>query len=222
VSRSSIRALEVEGVGEVHELAGCFDGYDIQEHQAVYARLLQEGNTVPVFDCARLTVLNDTDLGSLQKYADAFRARGGGITLVGVPKKIRIVLEMLDLVRLFLAVRDEPVVAPGPARRLAFRLRAPWRHGAAVLSAEGLLDDATLPGELEPLRQGPKDLVLECGGLRVAGARGLELLARASTGLAHAGGSLALLGVSAELRGALERSGLERVFTVVCEDQPVT
>lgn len=219
---SSIRTVEVDGVGEVQELVGAFDGNELGEHQAVYERLLREGRTAPVFDCARLKFINDTDLGALEKYAATFTARGGGITLVGVPKKVRIVLEMLGLLGLFLAVRDEPVVTPSRApRRVRFQLRAPWRHGAAILRAEGVLDDATPAEELAPLRQGPKDLVLECGGLHVASGRGLEHLARAATGLAHIGGSLTLLGASPELRVTIEQSGLERVFSAVCGDAPV-
>jgi anti-anti-sigma regulatory factor len=218
-SAAELRPLQVEGLAEVYEVSGHIGGEACLELSAVVEALLTRGAVAPIFECARLRALTSTGLSMVVKCADALRERGGGLTLVGVPKKVRIVLEMLGLIPSFLAVRDASLVARPPRPlRLEFRLRAAWREGAAVLRAEGLLDDRTRPEELAPLREGPPDIELECGGLRVAGARGLELIGRASTGLAHAGGSLSLFGVSAELQAAIRGEGLERVFKAVREE----
>jgi hypothetical protein len=46
---------------------------------------------------SKIKYVNSTGLGSLVKYADTFKTTGGGMALIKVPAKVKIVIEMLGL-----------------------------------------------------------------------------------------------------------------------------
>ena len=57
-----------------------------------------------VLDCARVRHVTASGLRVLARHAEALRAQGGGLTLVGCPPRMRVCVEMLGLAPLFAAV----------------------------------------------------------------------------------------------------------------------
>lgn len=83
--------------GGVAQLAGAIDGNTILEFQGALDDIQKSGVTKLVLDFSQVKYVNSTGLGSLVKYADTFRQSGGGVALMRVPAKVKIVIEMLGL-----------------------------------------------------------------------------------------------------------------------------
>lgn len=83
--------------GGVVELAGAIDTKTIAEFQKTLDSIQQKGVQKLVLDFSKVKYVNSTGLGALVKYADTFRQVGGGVALMKVPAKVKIVIEMLGL-----------------------------------------------------------------------------------------------------------------------------
>lgn len=83
------------------ELDGSIDASTVHIFQQGLEKARRQGVNKLVLDISRIRYVNSTGLGSLVKYADAFRAAGGGLVLLKVPPKVKIVIEMLGLHEFF-------------------------------------------------------------------------------------------------------------------------
>lgn len=83
------------------ELAGSIDASTVHIFQQELEKARRQGVNKLVLDVSKIKYVNSTGLGSLVKYADAFRAAGGGLVLLKVPPKVKIVIEMLGLHEFF-------------------------------------------------------------------------------------------------------------------------
>lgn len=66
--------------------------------------LLAAGKTQVAIDCAAVRYVNSSGFGVLIKVATALEERGGGLSLLGIPAKVRIVVEMLGIEQVFAVV----------------------------------------------------------------------------------------------------------------------
>lgn len=90
--------------------------------------LLAEGKRRLVVDLSKLKYFSSGNgIATLVKCADALKQRGGGLALVGVPPKVKVVLEMLGLCVFFpiaknldAALEALPVPGPLPPRLMSF------------------------------------------------------------------------------------------------------
>lgn len=60
-----------------------------------------------VLDLAGVRYVNSTGFGLLVKHATRLAERGGGLSLLGVPKKVGIVMEMLGISEVFAATCEK-------------------------------------------------------------------------------------------------------------------
>lgn len=86
----------VQGAGLAH-LAGAIDANTIIEFQQALDDIQSKGVNRLILDFSEVKYVNSTGLGSLVKYADTFKQAGGGVSLMKVPAKVKIVIEMLGL-----------------------------------------------------------------------------------------------------------------------------
>jgi len=83
------------------ELVGSIDASTVHIFQQELEKARRQGVNKLVLDVSKIKYVNSTGLGSLVKYADAFRSAGGGLVLLKVPPKVKIVIEMLGLHEFF-------------------------------------------------------------------------------------------------------------------------
>lgn len=95
---------EQKSLALIH-VAGDMDYPGVQEFQAALDAHLAKGINRLILDLEKVTYIN-TSLGVLVKNADLFRKAGGGLALLNVPAKVKIVLEMLKLDRFFAICKD--------------------------------------------------------------------------------------------------------------------
>ncbi|MCA8925428.1 MAG: STAS domain-containing protein [Planctomycetes bacterium] len=79
------------------EMTGAIDGNTVSNFQEKLEQIKAEGHRRLVLDMSKIKYVNSTGLGSLVKYADSFKQSGGGMALIKVPAKVKIVIEMLGL-----------------------------------------------------------------------------------------------------------------------------
>jgi anti-anti-sigma factor len=83
------------------ELSGSIDASTVDKFQEELQKARKQGVSRLVLDVAGIKYVNSTGLGSLVKFADTFRSAGGGLVLLKVPPKMKIVIEMLGLHEFF-------------------------------------------------------------------------------------------------------------------------
>jgi len=83
------------------ELSGSIDASTVNKFRADLEKARKQGIKKLVLDVSGIKYVNSTGLGILVKYADAFRSAGGGLILLKVPPKMKIVIEMLGLHEFF-------------------------------------------------------------------------------------------------------------------------
>ncbi len=110
VAGLEINLKPVEGNPEacLAEMAGAIDGTTVGSFQNALEKTKAQGVRKLVLDMAGIKYVNSTGLGSLVKYADSFKSSGGGMALISVPTKVKIVIEMLSLDSYFGISADLP------------------------------------------------------------------------------------------------------------------
>jgi anti-anti-sigma factor len=98
------------------ELAGAIDLHAIDGLERLLDGLRERGKTRVVLDLARIRYVNSSGFGVLVKHALSFEQEGGGLSLLGVPAKVSIVIEMLGIEQVFAVVCKH---APGAFVRAA-------------------------------------------------------------------------------------------------------
>lgn len=91
----------------VVELNGSVDPSSIDDFDAIFDTLLEQGSIRIVMDLAKLKYINSTGMGMMVQYYDQLTDEGGGLVLMTVQAKIILVLEMLGLQELFPIVATE-------------------------------------------------------------------------------------------------------------------
>ena len=89
--------IEGEDSAALAEMTGAIDGNTVPNFQATLEEIKTRGIRKLVLDMSKIKYVNSTGLGSLVKYADTFKSSGGGMALIKVPAKVKIVIEMLGL-----------------------------------------------------------------------------------------------------------------------------
>lgn len=92
-----ISKVEGEDATALAEMTGAIDGNTVSAFQEKLEQIKAEGYQRLVLDMSKIKYVNSTGLGSLVKYADSFKQSGGGMALIKVPAKVKIVIEMLGL-----------------------------------------------------------------------------------------------------------------------------
>lgn len=103
----SLRGIDGDPSGAVAELAGVIDGTTVIKFQDALEEITKKGVRKLILDMAKVRYVNSTGLGSLVKYADKFKSAGGGMALIRVTAKVKIVIEMLGLQAFFEICADE-------------------------------------------------------------------------------------------------------------------
>lgn len=89
------------------EMSGAIDGTTVPSFQQTLEDIRnKKGVRSLILDMSRIKYVNSTGLGSLVKYADGFKNSGGGMALIKVPAKVKIVIEMLGLNAFFDICQD--------------------------------------------------------------------------------------------------------------------
>ena len=94
---SKLLPVDGDDSARVAELSGAIDGNTVPDFQQMLERVKTEGVRRLILDMSKIKYVNSTGLGSLVKYADSFKNSGGGMALIKVPAKVKIVIEMLGL-----------------------------------------------------------------------------------------------------------------------------
>lgn len=98
-----LNIAEVSAGGSFAHLAieGEIDLDTVSALKTRLAELKERGVDRLVLDLAQTRYVNSTALATLVKFAEAFRERGGGIALVSVTPRVKLVFEMLGLLVFF-------------------------------------------------------------------------------------------------------------------------
>lgn len=104
--RLTIDRIPVSGEGLLLRLRGAVDQDQAMRLDAELEALRLEGPRVFALDLAEVRYIGSTGLGVLVKHAQVLDQAGGGLFLLGVQSKVRIVIEMLGLERAFDGVCD--------------------------------------------------------------------------------------------------------------------
>ena len=109
MSELDIQFSELDEAPGIHfsELSGAIDASTVHIFQNQLEDARKRGVTKLIMDISKIKYVNSTGLGSLVKYADTFKAAGGGVVLLRVPAKVKIVIEMLGLHEFFEMVSSE-------------------------------------------------------------------------------------------------------------------
>lgn len=78
---------------------------------AAFDEVTRAGKRHVVLDLSGVRYVNSTGIAALVKAAQAFEAAGGGLALLGVTEKVRVVIEMLGLEQVFSVVCKERPLA---------------------------------------------------------------------------------------------------------------
>src|SRR5438552_4102684 len=92
-----LKPIEGEDSATLAEMSGAIDGNTVPSFQQMLEEIKSKGVRKLVLDMSKIKYVNSTGLGSLVKYADTFKSTGGGMALIKVPAKVKIVIEMLGL-----------------------------------------------------------------------------------------------------------------------------
>jgi anti-anti-sigma factor len=92
-----LKPLKGEDNAALAEMSGAIDGNTVPNFQNTLEEIQQKGVQCLILDMSKIKYVNSTGLGSLVKYADTFKNSGGGMALIKVPAKVKIVIEMLGL-----------------------------------------------------------------------------------------------------------------------------
>lgn len=101
-----LKPIESEADAALAEMSGAIDGNTVASFQQTLEEIKTKGIRRLVLDMSKIKYVNSTGLGSLVKYADAFKSSGGGMALIKVPAKVKIVIEMLGLNAFFDICQD--------------------------------------------------------------------------------------------------------------------
>jgi len=103
MSELDIQFSELDEAPGIHfaELSGAIDASTVHIFQNQLEDARKRGVTKLIMDISKIKYVNSTGLGSLVKYADTFKAASGGVVLLRVPAKVKIVIEMLGLHEFF-------------------------------------------------------------------------------------------------------------------------
>jgi len=93
----SLRPVATDSNAMLVELSGVIDGSTVARVQASLSDVLQRGVSKAIVDMNRVRYVNSAGLSALVQFADQFKSRGGGVALIRVTAKVRIVIEMLGL-----------------------------------------------------------------------------------------------------------------------------
>jgi len=99
VGELNIKQHDIEGfsAGQRVDLKGAIDGNSLQDLQDFVEQLYEAETEWFIVDMSGIKYVNSTGLGSLVKYADQFKSRGGGMVLFSVPPKVKVIIKMLGL-----------------------------------------------------------------------------------------------------------------------------
>lgn len=92
-----LNTIAGDDLSALAEMTGAIDGNTVPSFQATLEEIKTKGIRRLVLDMSKIKYVNSTGLGSLVKYADTFKSTGGGMALIKVPPKVKIVIEMLGL-----------------------------------------------------------------------------------------------------------------------------
>src|SRR3954454_16353668 len=92
-----LKPIESDESAMLAELSGAIDGNTVPSFQQMLEEIKSRGVRKLILDMSKIKYVNSTGLGSLVKYADTFKSSGGGMALIKVPAKVKIVIEMLGL-----------------------------------------------------------------------------------------------------------------------------
>jgi anti-anti-sigma factor len=103
MSELDVQFSELDEAPGIHfaELSGAIDASTVHIFQNQLEDARKRSVTKLIMDISKIKYVNSTGLGSLVKYADTFKAAGGGVVLLRVPAKVKIVIEMLGLHEFF-------------------------------------------------------------------------------------------------------------------------
>ncbi len=141
---------------EFAELGGAIDASTVHIFQNKLEDARKRGVTKLIMDISKVKYVNSTGLGSLVKYADTFKAGGGGVVLLRVPAKVKIVIEMLGLHEFFEMCNTEQEAiqafgaAPAPAAPAAPKPVAPAARPTPVPRPKSGRGAQVAPGTRRP------------------------------------------------------------------------
>ncbi|MBX3467833.1 MAG: anti-sigma factor antagonist [Planctomycetes bacterium] len=138
-----IKLTQIQGddLSALAEMTGAIDGNTVPNFQATLEEIKTKGIRRLVLDMSKIKYVNSTGLGSLVKYADTFKSSGGGMALIKVPAKVKIVIEMLGLNAFF-------DICPDLDAALAALAQAQGGGGSAPPAAE--TKKSSLPPRVAP------------------------------------------------------------------------
>ncbi len=120
----------------VAQVSGVIDGSTVTEFQNTLTGASERGVKFLILDMNSVRYVNSTGLGALVKFRDVFRGVNGGLALIRVPPKVKIVIEMLGL-------------------HVFFEIAADVKSALASLKS-GPKPEAPKPAERAPARPSPE------------------------------------------------------------------
>jgi anti-sigma B factor antagonist len=95
----SVREVELGWCDEAAlvEVSGAIDPHGNEPLDRAIGGLRARGKKTIALDLSAVRYVNSSGFATLVKHASALEDQGGGLSLLGVPPKVQIVLEMLGL-----------------------------------------------------------------------------------------------------------------------------
>lgn len=144
------RTLDKVARATLGEVSGVIDTSTLEEFREAIDEALRSGVIRLVLDLGQVKFVNSSGLGVLVKANDSLREMGGGIALIRVPAKIRLVIEMLGLDTYFTLREneEEALLTLGASVEGSTRAGRLWAAPAAITTCGscGLLISIPEPG----------------------------------------------------------------------------
>jgi anti-anti-sigma factor len=161
-------------------MTGAIDGNTVPSFQATLEEIKTKGIRRLVLDMSKIKYVNSTGLGSLVKYADTFKSTGGGMALIKVPAKVKIVIEMLglnaffdictDLESALKALENSTVAAPAETKSTTSKPPRLGKRGASGPSPVQTPSPVATPTQTRPASGGvgfPQNVACQGCGVQV-------------------------------------------------------
>ena len=105
----NLRGLRASGGLEaLHvEVHGSLDSTTLPVFTRDMDAVMAKGNPRLILDCAQVSYINSTGMGTLLKYSDRCANGGGRLVFISVPERVKMVMEILGFERSFVVLADQ-------------------------------------------------------------------------------------------------------------------
>jgi anti-anti-sigma factor len=213
------------------DLRGYVDRETVHQLDQALVRLVDDGTSAIVVNCAGLTYISSDGMGVFLSHLIRIKKASGDIKFCAMNEEARTVVEVLGLAKLLqildteeealAAFRGEGAGAGAADEAEAAKLRvdlAPQEGCVAVVRLKGFIDRQTLDtleaGLDRTLAEGHPCAVIDCAGLTYISSSGMGAFIAFRRKARAAGGDVRFSGMRDEVRTVITMLGLQNIFQI--------